>query len=126
MKKAGLADLLAHIRSMLKLPCKDLSTNIPFIKSNLSPLSFIDVPRAVYMDAILGVYELNNVDLLRDVFIWAYERSGAPLCRRAPIIGRCETRTRISRLQAVGCRTSPVIRPPAKAGTSKICFRRSR
>src|ERR1700683_5410263 len=52
-----------------------LSANIPFIKRNLSPLSFIDVPRAIYMDAILGVYELNKVDLLRDVFIWAYERS---------------------------------------------------
>jgi hypothetical protein len=54
-----------------------LSANIPFIKRNLSPLSFIDVPRAIYMDAILGVYELNKVDLLRDVFIWAYERSAA-------------------------------------------------
>ena len=28
-----------------------LSANIPFIKRNLSPLSFIDVPRAIYMDA---------------------------------------------------------------------------
>ena len=54
-----------------------LSANIPFIKLNLSPLSFIDVPRALYTDAILGVYELNRVDLLRDVFIWAYERSAA-------------------------------------------------
>jgi len=54
-----------------------LSANIPFIKRNLSPLSFIDVPRALYTDALLGVYELNKVDLLRDVFIWAYERSAA-------------------------------------------------
>ena len=54
-----------------------LSANIPFIKLNLSPLSFIDVPRALYTDAVLGVYELNKVDLLRDVFIWAYERSAA-------------------------------------------------
>jgi hypothetical protein len=52
-----------------------LSANIPFIKRNLSPLSFVDVPRALYLDAILGIYELNKVDLLRDVFIWAYERS---------------------------------------------------
>jgi hypothetical protein len=29
------------------------------------------------MDAILGVYELTKVDLLRDVFIWAHERSAA-------------------------------------------------
>jgi Fic family protein len=52
-----------------------LAANIPFIKANLSPLSFTGVPRSTYMDAILGVYELNKVDLLKDVFIWAYERS---------------------------------------------------
>lgn len=54
-----------------------LAGNIPFIKRNLSPLSFIDVPRSAYTDAILGVYELNRVDLLKDVFMWAYERSAA-------------------------------------------------
>jgi len=54
-----------------------LSANIPFIKLNLSPLSFIDVPRTLYTDAVLAVYELNKIDLLRDVFIWAYERSAA-------------------------------------------------
>ena len=43
----------------------------------MSPLSFIDVPRSLYTDALLGVYELNKIDLLRDVFIWAYERSAA-------------------------------------------------
>ena len=52
-----------------------LAANIPFIKGNLSPLSFTDVPRSTYTDAILGVYELNEADLLKDVFIWAYERS---------------------------------------------------
>lgn len=54
-----------------------VAANIPFIKANLSPLSFTDVPRGIYKDAILGVYELNRVDLLSDVFIWAYERSAA-------------------------------------------------
>lgn len=52
-----------------------LAANIPFIKHNLSPLSFTDVPRSLYTQAVLGVYELNKVDLLKDVFIWAYERS---------------------------------------------------
>jgi len=52
-----------------------LAANIPFIKANLSPLSFTNVPRSTYTDAILGVYELNQVNLLKDVFIWAYERS---------------------------------------------------
>jgi hypothetical protein len=54
-----------------------MAANIPFIRANLSPLAFTDVPRDVYSLAILGVYELNRVDLLRDVFIWAYERSAA-------------------------------------------------
>lgn len=52
-----------------------LAANIPFIRHNLCPLSFIDVPQQAYVDAMLGVYELNRVDLLRDVFVWAYERS---------------------------------------------------
>lgn len=52
-----------------------LAANIPFFKHNLSPLSFVDVPNKIYVEAILGVYELNKVELLKDVFIWAYERS---------------------------------------------------
>jgi Fic family protein len=54
-----------------------LAANIPLIKRNLSPLAFTDVPRATYTDAMLGVYELNKLDLLKEVFIWAYERSAA-------------------------------------------------
>ena len=52
-----------------------LAANIPFIQRNLSPLSFTDVSRSLYTEAMLGVYELNQVDLLKDVFLWAYERS---------------------------------------------------
>ncbi|MDN3986162.1 Fic family protein [Zwartia vadi] len=52
-----------------------LAANIPFIRHNLCPLSFIDVPQQSYVDAMLGVYELNRIELLRDVFVWAYERS---------------------------------------------------
>ncbi len=52
-----------------------LAANIPFIQNNLCPLSFIDVPQQTYVDAVLGVYELNRIELLRDVFVWAYERS---------------------------------------------------
>lgn len=52
-----------------------LAANIPLIKHNLRPLSFLDVPHSTYTSGVLGVYELNKVELLRDVFIWAYERS---------------------------------------------------
>lgn len=54
-----------------------LAANIPLIQRNLCPLSFVDVPEKHYTQAILGVYELNRVELLRDVFAWAYERSCA-------------------------------------------------
>ena len=54
-----------------------LAANIPFIKRNLTPLSFVDVPRPLYMDAVLGVYELNRTELLKDVFLWAYRRSAS-------------------------------------------------
>jgi hypothetical protein len=52
-----------------------IAANIPLIRHNLCPLSFIDVPERAYVDAMLGIYELNRIELLRDVFVWAYERS---------------------------------------------------
>jgi hypothetical protein len=52
-----------------------LSANLPLIRENLCPLSFIDVPEQTYINSLLGVYELNRIELLSDVFIWAYERS---------------------------------------------------
>jgi len=54
-----------------------LAANIPFVRANLAPLSFSDVPRALYTDAVSGVCELNRIDLLRDLFVWACERSAA-------------------------------------------------
>ena len=55
-----------------------LAANIPFLRMNLVPLSFVDVPKNLYASGLLSVYELNRPDLLRDLFVWAYERS----CRR--------------------------------------------
>ena len=54
-----------------------LAANIPLIQANLAPLSFTDVPGDLYTRATLGVYERNDIALLRDVFLWAYERSAA-------------------------------------------------
>jgi len=52
-----------------------LAANIPFIRHNLCPLSFLDVEQQDYVDGMLGVYELNRVELLRDGFVAAYGRS---------------------------------------------------
>lgn len=54
-----------------------LAANIPLIRYNLCPLSFVDVPVDEYVNALLGVYERNEVGYLRDVFVWAYRRSCA-------------------------------------------------
>ena len=52
-----------------------LTANIPLNRHNLAPLSFIDVPEESYIKGILCIYELNRVELFKDVFLWAYERS---------------------------------------------------
>ncbi|MFH1333806.1 MAG: Fic family protein [Pseudomonadota bacterium] len=52
-----------------------LIANLTLLKNNLSPLSFIGVSQNDYIDGLLAIYELNGVELLRDIFIWAYERS---------------------------------------------------
>ena len=54
-----------------------LAANISLVCKNVCPLSFVDVPEQAYVDGLLGVYELNRIELLRDVFTWAYERSCA-------------------------------------------------
>jgi hypothetical protein len=59
-----------------------LVANIPLIQNDLCPLSFVDVPVRAYIAGTLGVYELARVELLCDVFQWAYERS----CQRYVVI----------------------------------------
>lgn len=52
-----------------------LAANLPLIRANLCPMTFLDVPERAYSRAILGVYELTRIELLRDLYVWAYERS---------------------------------------------------
>lgn len=52
-----------------------LVANLPLFRANLCPLTFLDVPEPAYSRAILGIYEMTRVELLRDLFVWAYERS---------------------------------------------------
>jgi hypothetical protein len=54
-----------------------LAANIPLIKANLCPLSFVGVPDRDYVEGTLAVYESGRIELLRDVFLWAYDRSCA-------------------------------------------------
>ena len=55
--------------------CSRLAANLPLFRANLCPLTFLDVPEQAYSRAMLGVYEMTRIELLRDLFVWAYERS---------------------------------------------------
>ena len=49
-----------------------IASNIPLLKSDLAPMSFVTMDDSAYIDGLIGVYELNNVSLLREVYVDAY------------------------------------------------------
>ncbi len=96
-----------------------LAANIPFIRHNLCPLSFIDVPTQAYVEAMIGVYELNRIELLRDVFVWAYERS----CQQYVAVQRTLVQPDIFRLshrQALGEVIAAIVRKDKAASQRTI------
>lgn len=52
-----------------------LPVNALLFSANLCPLTFVDVPPDAYSQGMWGIYEMGRVELLRDLFIWADERS---------------------------------------------------
>lgn len=54
-----------------------IASNIPLLKADLAPLSFLTMNDSDYINGLIGVYELNNVSLLREVYIDAYLASAA-------------------------------------------------
>lgn len=57
-----------------------LVANMPLIRANLCPLSFVGADEQEYVHGTLAVYEERRTELLRDFFVSAYERSAAQ-CR---------------------------------------------
>tara|TARA_R110002020_G_scaffold176756_4_gene369201 strand:- start:5806 stop:7092 length:1287 start_codon:yes stop_codon:yes gene_type:complete len=49
-----------------------VASNIPLLKSDLAPMSFTTMDDGDYIDGLIGIYELNNVSLLREVYLDAY------------------------------------------------------
>lgn len=49
-----------------------VASNIPLLKSDLAPMSFTTMDDSDYIDGLIGIYELNNSALLREVFMDAY------------------------------------------------------
>ncbi len=69
--------LLAHIPYLqafedINKRTSRIASNIPFLKAGLAPMSFLTLDDAAYIDGLIGVYELNNVSLLREVYVDAY------------------------------------------------------
>jgi hypothetical protein len=54
-----------------------LGANLPLVKANLCPLSFVDVPERAYAESMLAIYEGRRIEPIRDLFAWAYARSVA-------------------------------------------------
>lgn len=52
-----------------------MMANIPLLKANLCPISFLAMPKRAYTAGLLGVYELNRVEMLRDVYVSSYEQT---------------------------------------------------
>jgi Fic family protein len=52
-----------------------LAANVPLMLYNCAPLSFMDVGRDDYAQAMIGVYEQCDVALAVDLFAWTYRRS---------------------------------------------------
>lgn len=83
-KAAGITDafeqsffLLAHIPYLqafedINKRTSRIASNIPLLKADLAPMSFITMDDSAYIDGLIGIYELNNVSLLRDIYIDAY------------------------------------------------------
>jgi hypothetical protein len=49
-----------------------IASNIPLLKADLAPMSYLTMDDSTYIDGLIGVYELNNVSLLRKAYIDAY------------------------------------------------------
>ena len=61
-----------------------LGANIPLIKANVSPLSFIDMPETLYVKGMQAFYETGRTDLMQDIYLVAYDRS----CQRYAAISK--------------------------------------
>ena len=49
-----------------------IAANIPLLKADLAPMSFLTMDDTAYINGLLGIYELNDVSLLREVYVDAY------------------------------------------------------
>jgi Fic family protein len=49
-----------------------ISANIPLIKNGFEPFSFLQIKERDYIEAVLAIYELNDTNLMADLFVNNY------------------------------------------------------
>jgi len=91
--------LLAHVAYLqafidVNKRVSRLSANISLIKYNFIPLSFNDVDKLYYADAMIAIYELNDISALADIYCFSYRRSCEHHKVAAQILGFDEVRVR--------------------------------
>lgn len=86
-----------------------LAANLPFFQRNLAPLSFVGVAETDYTDAMLAVYELNDVSLLCEVFVQAYERSAQRYTIIRGVMGEPDT-FRVRYREAIAGQVGEIVR----------------
>lgn len=91
--------LLAHIAYLqpfidVNKRTSRLSANIPLIKHNHIPLSFNDVDKDYYANAMIAIYELNDIQALMEIYCFSYRRSCEHFKVTAEVIGFDEVRVR--------------------------------
>ena len=59
----------------MNLSVARLAANIPMLKKNVMPLAFHEMPTELFQQALLCVYEQNRVDVMKDLFMFAYQQS---------------------------------------------------
>ncbi len=96
--------LLAHIAYLqafvdVNKRVSRLSANIPLIKHNLVPLSFTDVDKSYYADAMIAIYELNDINTLVDIYCFSYRRSCEHHKISAQVLGFDEVRVRYRKIR---------------------------
>jgi Fic family protein len=72
--------LLAHIAYLqafvdVNKRTARLSANLPLTYANLVPLSFDAIKKNDYIDAMIVIYELNNIKPLADIYMHSYKRA---------------------------------------------------
>jgi Zn-finger in ubiquitin-hydrolases and other protein len=64
-----------------------LAASISLIRGNLCTLFFVDVADRAYIDGVLGVCELNRIELLRDVLVMGLRALQRTVLGGAPVAG---------------------------------------